>query len=123
MWTTDRTYIPWWDIVHWWLGRCLFALAAINIILGFVEYKSNYDLPIAFPILFAIFMTFGAGVTVFGEIYFGQIHHVSTDVAVETNGGSGKQDKDNGWFGTSSSLASARGNQSWGGIYTVSDLK
>ncbi|KAJ3163905.1 hypothetical protein HDU88_006074 [Geranomyces variabilis] len=34
LWSPTRKSIPWWDKLHWWLGRVTFLLAVVNIPFG-----------------------------------------------------------------------------------------
>lgn len=35
LWKIDRSTIPWYNKVHWWIGRLVILLAFVNIFLGF----------------------------------------------------------------------------------------
>ncbi|CAG8524186.1 4652_t:CDS:2 [Ambispora gerdemannii] len=35
----DRESTPWWTKLHWWVGRTLFVLALVQIVLGFETYN------------------------------------------------------------------------------------
>jgi magnesium-transporting ATPase (P-type) len=56
MWSPDRPKTPIFpDKIHWWLGRLLFALAVINIFLGFDAYGFTKTKPATF-IIFAVWV-------------------------------------------------------------------
>lgn len=38
LWSEDRMHIPWWDTVHWWLGRGMLILAVVEMYLGLELY-------------------------------------------------------------------------------------
>ena len=73
LWTPDRTYIPWWDKVHWWLGRGVFILGIVNISLGINLYMNQYNEPIGILYAYWICIAIGFGFMVFGQIKFGQV--------------------------------------------------
>ena len=44
LWVPTRTSIPWYDTMHWFLGRSLFIISFVNIPLGLSLYSSlNYS--------------------------------------------------------------------------------
>ncbi|KAJ3258968.1 DOMON domain-containing protein frrs1L [Boothiomyces macroporosus] len=45
----DRTLIPWWDQLHWWLGRSLFLIGVLNVYLGILYYQERFDAVWAIP--------------------------------------------------------------------------
>ena len=40
LWDKDRKTIPWYDKMHWWLGRLLYVLAFIQIPVGIYVYNT-----------------------------------------------------------------------------------
>lgn len=54
LWNPQRTKVPWYDQLHWHLGRLLFLLAQINIILGLVQYSAKPIYFIIYPILLVL---------------------------------------------------------------------
>ncbi|KAI8909420.1 hypothetical protein DFJ77DRAFT_121756 [Powellomyces hirtus] len=46
LWKPTREAIPWWDKVHWWLGRLVFLIALINLPFGialFYKYRESQE--------------------------------------------------------------------------------
>ncbi|KAJ3387339.1 hypothetical protein HDU84_000912 [Entophlyctis sp. JEL0112] len=88
----DRAAVPWWDKLHWWMGRVIVIVALAEIQLGFNLYQDERGLSIGVIAGFwawvcvAILLVFGF----FGEYRMGGVvHHVATpDVAMigETTG-------------------------------------
>ncbi|KAJ3130003.1 hypothetical protein HK100_008327 [Physocladia obscura] len=69
----DRKAIPWWDQLHWWIGRLVFLAAIVNIFLGLKLAGVGQALLIAFPVVIVlVFFVF-----VIAEWKMGAAHHVS----------------------------------------------
>ncbi|KAJ3011469.1 hypothetical protein HKX48_006826 [Thoreauomyces humboldtii] len=45
LWSPSRTSIPWWDKLHWWMGRTVFLLALVNVPFGFALYYRDTSGP------------------------------------------------------------------------------
>ncbi|KAI9353235.1 hypothetical protein DFJ73DRAFT_828738 [Zopfochytrium polystomum] len=73
MWKPDRKFIPWWDKLHWWVGRLAVLLGVIVIPLGFVLHGG--ETPIYVVYFFWIAAVIGA--MVYGQIKYGVVHHVA----------------------------------------------
>ncbi|KAJ3084341.1 hypothetical protein HK100_009308, partial [Physocladia obscura] len=72
LFSANRLTVPWWDQVHWWLGRLVVIAALVNVGLGIVLYGGGL-------VVVAVYGAWiGIVVVVFalGEYYFGQVHHV-----------------------------------------------
>ncbi|KAI8827128.1 uncharacterized protein EV422DRAFT_512762 [Fimicolochytrium jonesii] len=65
LWSPDRQGIPWWDKVHWWLGRVVFLLALINVPLGLNLYLGDKEKGAKWPwIVWACWLAIVVGVFV-----------------------------------------------------------
>ncbi|KAJ3090837.1 hypothetical protein HK100_007341, partial [Physocladia obscura] len=82
LWTASRVAVPWWDKVHWWLGRSVCVLAAVNIHLGLNLYGAGTGLIVVFWIwIVAIFVVF----YLMGERkYGGAVHHIAKQASDES---------------------------------------
>ncbi|KAJ3078627.1 hypothetical protein HK100_010652 [Physocladia obscura] len=69
----NRKSIPWWDQLHWWIGRLVFLAAIVNIFLGLKLADVGHGLLIAFPVVVVLVV---AGF-VLAEWKMGAAHHVS----------------------------------------------
>jgi hypothetical protein len=72
-----RTKIPWWDKLHWWVGRALFLLGLVNVYLGIFLYENNGN-PVSDFVKIAHFTALCIGLLAFiyGEVKLGQDNHV-----------------------------------------------
>ncbi|KAJ3036655.1 hypothetical protein HDV00_002479 [Rhizophlyctis rosea] len=76
MFDINRTSIPWWDKLHWWLGRGLFLLAVINIYLGLDLYSNYGDINLhVFAGLYWTWIVIGIIVLFAGHFIHGAKHH------------------------------------------------
>ncbi|KAJ3269089.1 hypothetical protein HDV01_001862, partial [Terramyces sp. JEL0728] len=78
-WSPERTFIPWWDKAHWWVGRGLFLLALINVFLGISLYKEDYEIAKWVAPLFWIVVAAGIALLIYGQVTVGQIHHTKKE--------------------------------------------
>jgi hypothetical protein len=76
LWTPTRTSVPWWDKVHWWIGRLVFLFGLMNTYTGLYLYVERYEAGPAILISFWIIVGLGLGGLVYGEWKFGQVNHV-----------------------------------------------
>ncbi|KAI9350289.1 hypothetical protein BDR26DRAFT_852138 [Obelidium mucronatum] len=71
----DRKAVPWWDQLHWWVGRSVVLLGIVNIHLGIVEYGGWVPWVTAFWIYIALVLV--VGFWYFGEKRMGGVvHHI-----------------------------------------------
>lgn len=73
VWSVNRTSVPWWDKAHWWLGRSAVVLAAVEMYLGLALYKASLVL----VVLYWVWIVLNVVVLVFGQMRYGQVHHVA----------------------------------------------
>ncbi|KND00190.1 uncharacterized protein SPPG_04530 [Spizellomyces punctatus DAOM BR117] len=82
-----RKYIPWWDKVHWWLGRIVFLLALVNIPLGIALYNDHEGTKKTWPyVVFGILCALWVGVFAYLQFRVGQRHHVEKGDKYEEQG-------------------------------------
>ncbi|KAI9204188.1 uncharacterized protein BJ171DRAFT_120458 [Polychytrium aggregatum] len=74
LWSADRPSVPWWDKLHWWLGRTLVLMGVITMFLGLQAYGG---VPMTYIFGFWFILGFLALVLVIGEFTIGQINHVA----------------------------------------------
>ncbi|KAJ3269091.1 hypothetical protein HDV01_001864 [Terramyces sp. JEL0728] len=74
-WDENRKDIPWWDKLHWWVGRAVFLLAVVNVYLGIDLYEDNFGDAPAFTAFFWICIILGAILMLYGQWKYGQVHH------------------------------------------------
>ncbi|KAI8847390.1 hypothetical protein BC829DRAFT_396479 [Chytridium lagenaria] len=89
MWSPDRPSVPWWDKVHWWLGRLTTLLGLANLFLGIDRYNKVTPLNPAsngFFIALAVWIAVWIGVFVYGEVKLGQVHHLKVSDGHEKEG-------------------------------------
>ncbi|KAI9349180.1 hypothetical protein BDR26DRAFT_799019, partial [Obelidium mucronatum] len=77
LWTAERTEIPWWDKVHWWLGRAVIILAIVNTYLGLVAYRVDVGWIVGYWVWIAAALI--AFVVVGEYLLGGVVHHVKVD--------------------------------------------
>ncbi|KAI9101734.1 hypothetical protein DFS34DRAFT_428219 [Phlyctochytrium arcticum] len=81
LWSPTRTYIPWHDRLHWWLGRIVGILGIVNLPLGMALYNKLYgeDLSAglkAWPfVVFAIVLVGTVAIGAWLQLRRGQTHH------------------------------------------------
>jgi hypothetical protein len=68
----NRTTIPWWDKLHWWVGRILGLLSQGTIVLGILIAYIFDAYSIAMPIVYAIALLSCIGLLWYGEKRYGQ---------------------------------------------------
>ncbi|TPX68084.1 hypothetical protein SpCBS45565_g03379 [Spizellomyces sp. 'palustris'] len=82
-----RNYIPWWDKVHWWLGRIVFLLALINIPFGIALYNDGEEVKRTWPyVVFGALCVLWVGVFAYLQFRVGQKHHVEEEDKFEAQG-------------------------------------
>ena len=76
----ERTSIPWWDKLHWWVGRSLFLFGIVNVYIGILifESKGNEVAVYIKGIYFGI-IAIGALAFVYGQVKLGQDNHVKDE--------------------------------------------
>jgi hypothetical protein len=67
----DRAFIPWWDKLHWWVGRALSLLSQGTIILGILIASIFDAYSIAMPVVYALILVSCIVLFWFGESRFG----------------------------------------------------
>ncbi|KAJ3083643.1 hypothetical protein HDU99_007656 [Rhizoclosmatium hyalinum] len=73
LFSPDRPSVPWWDQVHWWLGRFSIVFAWVVMFLGLNLYGSS----IVIKALYFVSIALGIGAIVGGHFLFGgAVHHV-----------------------------------------------
>ncbi|KAI9351781.1 hypothetical protein DFJ73DRAFT_368631 [Zopfochytrium polystomum] len=72
LWSPGRTFIPWWDKMHWWVGRGVTVLAAAVIAMGILEYDGGAAW---FGAVFA-YLGCWAGIFLIAEVWLGADHHL-----------------------------------------------
>ena len=79
LWYPERKSIPWWDKLHWWVGRILFVLAIVNVYLGILQYEDRgyVSSVTGISIAYWIFIAAGLAVLLFGQYKYGQVHATS----------------------------------------------
>jgi hypothetical protein len=77
----QRTSIPWWDKLHWWLGRLTFLVAIVNCYLGIIAFEASYGMPLLYKIIFYAVVALGFVGLIFGQVKFGQDNHVADEKA------------------------------------------
>ncbi|KAI8899945.1 hypothetical protein BC833DRAFT_524051, partial [Globomyces pollinis-pini] len=87
----QRHSVPWWDILHWWIGRILTIAGLVNSYFGIalVSEFSN-DAYIPFITCFGIVIGLGVFSFVYGEVYYGQVHHLEKVVTEDVDGDESK---------------------------------
>ncbi|KAI9353229.1 hypothetical protein DFJ73DRAFT_828724 [Zopfochytrium polystomum] len=73
LWKPDRTAIPWWDQLHWWVGRSTVLLAVIELYLGLVLYSTSVVVMVLYWLWIAVVVI----VFALGQWRFGVVHHVA----------------------------------------------
>ncbi|KAJ3258967.1 hypothetical protein HK103_003108 [Boothiomyces macroporosus] len=84
-WSPERTFIPWWDTLHWWFGRSLFLLGLVNVYLGLSLYDDNYVLATWVTPVYWVVVVLGIGLLVFGQVTIGQVHHLKKQQEEQKN--------------------------------------
>ncbi|KAJ3225580.1 hypothetical protein HDU81_007783 [Chytriomyces hyalinus] len=73
LFNANRISVPWWDQVHWWVGRLVIVLAWVEMFTGLLQYQSG----IVIIALYVVGILMGVGVIVAGHYMFGgAVHHV-----------------------------------------------
>ncbi|KAJ3129999.1 hypothetical protein HK100_008323 [Physocladia obscura] len=68
----DRVNIPWWDRLHWWIGRVVFLLALVTIFLGLRLAHAGIEIVIWYVVMIAVVGT----AFVVAEVQIGASLHV-----------------------------------------------
>ncbi|KAI9353231.1 hypothetical protein DFJ73DRAFT_624501 [Zopfochytrium polystomum] len=73
LFSPDRPSVPWWDQLHWWLGRSTIVLAIVEMYLGLDLYGSS----VVIRVLYWVWIAVVVGMMVGGHFMFGgAVHHV-----------------------------------------------
>lgn len=76
LFSPDRKSIPWWDKMHWWMGRFTLIAAIVNIPIGLLLYSNMLGIvPITWSALYALAITISIIVAATFQFKFGQSHH------------------------------------------------
>ncbi|KAJ3031137.1 UNVERIFIED_CONTAM: hypothetical protein HDU68_006268 [Siphonaria sp. JEL0065] len=73
LFSLEREKVPWWDQMHWWVGRLVMLAALVNIYLGLTAYSAGImwvGIYIGWVVI--MFIILGVGQYIFG----GPSHHV-----------------------------------------------
>ncbi|KAJ3106856.1 hypothetical protein HK100_003675, partial [Physocladia obscura] len=90
----NRSRVPWWDQVHWWLGRFVVVFSWAEMFMGLQLYGSS----IVIQALYFVALACGIAALVLGHFMFGgAVHHVKGAAGFE------KMDIDGGGGGGGSS--------------------
>lgn len=71
LYAPGRKSIPWWDQMHWWVGRALFLAGIVNIFTGLKQYEEKYAMSIGWYIGYATWLAVGFGLMVLGQWRYG----------------------------------------------------
>ncbi|KAJ3100888.1 hypothetical protein HDU97_001878 [Phlyctochytrium planicorne] len=93
LWSPERTSIPWWDQLHWWIGRISVLGAVPLMYYGLQAYGASN---LAYV---GLFLWIGVGIVILvaGQFAIGVVHHVAKkeeDVPMTTHLGSGTRIED-----------------------------
>lgn len=58
LWSPTRTSVPWYDRLHWLIGRVLVITSIVTIILGLIETNISYNLHIGIIISYPLYLAF-----------------------------------------------------------------
>jgi hypothetical protein len=72
----NRSAIPWYDKLHWRLGRFLFAISTVNVFLGILKYDNAIALSMG---VYGAFLGLSFIVFVVAQLRLGQSHHQEDD--------------------------------------------
>jgi hypothetical protein len=76
----NRRSTPWYDVLHWWVGRLLSVLALATIVLGIVYFEKGYgESGMVMYITLAVFVAMGVGMMVYGQMNGGAKHHIKKE--------------------------------------------
>ncbi|KAI8897728.1 hypothetical protein BC833DRAFT_539908 [Globomyces pollinis-pini] len=91
----NRVSVPWWDQLHWWLGRGVVLLATYNIYLGIqILHETEHSAYKLLNTSFWLIVVCGVVSFSLGQYYFGQINHTASngyDLVEETQSVSDEQ--------------------------------
>ena len=84
LWSPDRTSIPLWDKLHWWIGRVVFLIAIINLYLGIYKNASidSAFSSLNFYVIVSIIVVLGTASLFAGQYAIGQVHHMKEHAGV-----------------------------------------
>jgi hypothetical protein len=71
LWSPERKTVPWYDKLHWWVGRIVTLLGLINIYFGIQLYTKIFEEPLSITYTYWISMVLGIGFLIFGQTKFG----------------------------------------------------
>ncbi|KAI9335755.1 hypothetical protein BDR26DRAFT_804719 [Obelidium mucronatum] len=77
LFSTERKEIPWWDKLHWWVGRIAVLLGLANICLGLLLWNAGAAYIAVYWSIVAMIL----GVFVWMEFKGGAVHHVQMNDA------------------------------------------
>jgi hypothetical protein len=76
LWNPKRRSVPWWDKVHWWMGRIIFLLSISNIPLGMVLMAvMSYTVSSVIIGIVALWLILVLLAFVILQVLKGQTHH------------------------------------------------
>ncbi|KAI9353234.1 hypothetical protein DFJ73DRAFT_828734 [Zopfochytrium polystomum] len=81
LFSPTRTSIPWWDQLHWWVGRAVMILSIVELYLGLDLYGSS----VAIKALYWVWIVLVVGVLAGGHfLYGGAVHHTASSGTAAT---------------------------------------
>ncbi|KAJ3406737.1 hypothetical protein HDU80_010566 [Chytriomyces hyalinus] len=84
LFNAERECVPWWDRMHWWVGRVAVVLAVVNVQLGLTLFEASSGVVGLFW-AFIVLVVVGVGGFV-GEYWLkGAVHHVKTGIQSESD--------------------------------------
>ncbi|KAJ3076015.1 hypothetical protein HDU98_005964 [Podochytrium sp. JEL0797] len=73
LFSPDRVSVPWWDQVHWWLGRVAIMFAWVTMFMGLVQFGSGVVIKVLY---FAAILCGIAAIACGHWMFGGAVHHV-----------------------------------------------
>ncbi|KAJ3403603.1 hypothetical protein HDV05_007706 [Chytridiales sp. JEL 0842] len=72
LWKADREGIPWWDQMHWWLGRAMVVFAGVTFYFGLAAFGADGKW---YAIVYVL-VGMGWVALIVGQVRGGAVHHV-----------------------------------------------
>ncbi|KAI9325794.1 hypothetical protein DFJ73DRAFT_868323 [Zopfochytrium polystomum] len=72
LFSPDRPSIPWWDRLHWWVGRAVMVLAVVEIYLGLRLFGASTAVVVAYWVWIGVCVAAFAAAQLLG----GAVHHL-----------------------------------------------
>ena len=75
--SANRTFIPWWDKLHWYVGRGLYVFGLANVYLGLSLYEAHWGkIDAGYTNIQYVLLFIGGLALIYGELKFVQDNHV-----------------------------------------------